>query len=216
MLFTSAASATSIDLACTLSGSTCASGASFGTVTIADTGLNQVTVSVNLLNPELKFRDLMLNFAGIASGLVSTDGQVSLSPDGFSMPPYSGLFDVGSSGQQGWNGASGYSTVLSSTGGTLTAGQFNFLAIHIQSIACDGTNCLPGVQGTGSIKVGGVLLEQAVTAQAAVPEPSTFLLIGIGLCVTAGVARYRSANRSASPKPAATQAAARPDRPASS
>lgn len=205
-----ASASTSYDLSCVLNGlngSTCPSGSSFGTITISDNGLNQVGVAVDLLNPALKFRDLMLNFDGGLSGITgitSLDGQVSLNPNGFSIEPYAGLFDVGSTGQLGWNGDSGYSTVLSGIGGVLTASQFQFtdtlgnvfVALHIQSIGVQGcsgagdgsTNCLPGVEGNGSLKVGGVL--DGGIPPSEVPEPSSFALVGIGL-LAAGWVRLR-------------------------
>jgi len=199
----SIASAASVyDLTCVLnglSGTTCTSGPSFGTVTLADGGVNQVTLSVNLLNPALKFRDLMLNFSGAGiTGINSADGQASLSPDGFSLAPYSGTFDVGNTGSaQGWTGDSGYSTVLSGTGGTLSAAQFAFtdslgnvfVALHIQSLACDGLNCQPGVQGLSSLKIGGLPNEGSVIPSE-VPEPSTLVLLGIGLLI-AGWVRFK-------------------------
>jgi len=194
-----ASAATVYDLTCVLNGlngTTCSSGPSFGSVTLADSGVNQVTLSVNLLNPALKFRDLMLNFSSVSiTAISSADGQASLSPDGFSIAPYSGKFDVGNNGAQGWTGDSGYSTVLSGTGGTLSAAQFAFtdslgsvfVALHIQSLACDGTICQPGVQGLSSLKIGGLSNDEGTVIPSEVPEPSTFFLIGIGLLIAGWV-----------------------------
>jgi hypothetical protein len=192
----------SYDLNCVLNGlnsQACVPGPSFGTVTVSDTGVNQVTVVVDLLSPDLKFRDLMLNFNPLGSSITnvtSSDGQVSLSSNGYSINPYDGLFDLGQNDAKGWEGDSGYSTVLSGVGGTLTAAHLNFkdslgkvfVGIHIQSIGpgnCDGfdngtTNCIPGTAGTGSLKIGG----------SEIPEPSTFVLLGAGL-IGLGLARRR-------------------------
>ncbi len=109
------------DLVCvlnTLGTGPCAPGASFGMVTLTDEGVDPGTlkITVDLLNAGLKFKDLMLNFAdpdGLVTSISSTDAEALLSANAFSIPPYGGLFDVGSTTQQGWNGNSGYMTILS-------------------------------------------------------------------------------------------------------
>jgi hypothetical protein len=187
----------------------CVSGPSFGTVTIANASGGTVSVTVDLFSSDLKFRDLMINFDALGSGITeitSSDGQVSLSSNSFSIPPYSGLFDVGSTGAQGWNGDHGYTTILTPNTGSLSENNFLFLdsggkiyvALHIQSIGdssggdCSGsdngtTNCVPGTAGNGSLKIGG-LLQQGDPSE--IPEPATIALLGGGLLLL-GVLRRR-------------------------
>ncbi len=86
----------------------------------------------------------MLNFSGIGfTDISSSDGQnLIVTSNGFSISPYSGGFDVGVSGGQGWNADSPYNVTLSGVGGVLTASMFNnqdsagklYVALHIQSI----------------------------------------------------------------------------------
>ena len=93
--------------------SNCASNPSFGTVTLEDV-VGGVTVNVNLIGTDQKFRDLMLN--ATAPVTVSDDGDsgntVLYSSDAFSINPYNGLFDIGGSGGQGWNANDGYLNTL--------------------------------------------------------------------------------------------------------
>jgi hypothetical protein len=145
------------DLNCTFSDTTCDPlSPSQGTVTLDNSLIpGQIKVTVNLAFGG-HFRDLMLNFKGAGiNSISSSDGQVSLSPDGFSFPNYTGLFDIGSVDLgQHWNGANGYTTILSSGDGSLSLSMFNFLdskskvnvSIHIQDI--------PGVD---SLQVGGTV-----------------------------------------------------------
>jgi hypothetical protein len=168
----------------------------YGTVKIDDTpGNGDLKLTVDLLNATPKFRDLMLNFGGAATSVSSADGQATLSPNGFSITPYAGLFDVGKSGGQGWaySGAGAYTTVLSGDVDLLLA-DFMVLdslgnlqvAVHIQDIGdinggdCDGSGeknpCVPGLDGDGSLKIGGVFTRDGDIPD--VPEPSTMLLLG--------------------------------------
>jgi hypothetical protein len=201
------------NLTCVLNGldsHACVSGPSFGTVTITDAGVNQVGLSVDLLNSALKFRDLMLNFTGgvAFTDILSSDGKnLTLSPDGFSLNPYSGAFDVGVTGGQGWTGDSPYSTTLSGVGGTLTASMLNGLdsagkisvALHIQSLgpgSCTGssdgtTPCTPGTAGNGSLKIGGILSDGGIQTDSTAPEPSSAMLIGLGLAGLGLLSRKR-------------------------
>ena len=173
------------------------SGPVFGTVTLSDNGSGGVVVSVDLVGTTQKFRDMMLNFSGAATSLSSSDGLASLNPNGLSINPYNGLFDVGKTTGQGWNGDDLYSTTLTgnvaiSVADFLTTDSLGnvYVAMHIQNIGdanggdCTGdnmgrTNCVPGMPGPGSLKIGGILI----------PEPATWLLVGAGLALL-GVRRF--------------------------
>lgn len=181
---------------------------SFGTVTFDDVLLpaGQVRVTVDLLNPLLKFRDLAGNYSGTAATISSSDGQVSLAPDTYFINPYNGLFDVGSTGAQGWDGPSGYTTILSGNI-PLTVGDFfdvdtlgNFgVVIHVQSLGiptCTGfadgsTTCLPGTfagDDAGSLKLGGL---SSLGPFVIIPEPSTYVLMGAGIIALGLLGRHR-------------------------
>ncbi len=184
----------------------------FGTVKIDDTpGDGDLRITVDLINATPKFRDLMLNFAGTALSISSTDGQAGLSPNGFSISPYTGLFDVGGSGGQGWSysGSGAYTTTLIGGGGVdLLLSDFMAsdslgnlqVALHIQDIGsasggdCDGSGekapCVPGQEGGGSLKIGGAFtLDEDVPE---VPEPSTMLLMGGALLGLAALRKKRN------------------------
>lgn len=188
-------------LTCVLNGISsvgCVNNTVFGTVTLATTAdPNQLTLTVDLVGTGQKFRDLMLNYNGSSTLISSADGQASLSSNAFSIPPYSGQFDVGHSGGQGWNGNDGYSTTLAGNNGlNLTdfqvpdSGANIFVALHIQNIGAQGggnctgndngtANCVPGQTGEGSLKIGGLPVQSGDPIDS--PEPSTGLLALAGL-----------------------------------
>lgn len=195
---TRAASITA-ELTCSLNilGTSCDNIGPFGTVAIEDVG-NDVRITVDLLNPNLKFRDLMVAFGGTATTIGSDDAQaVELAFDFFTISPYIGAFDIGNKDDQGWVGDSGYSAVLSGDA-VLSVGDFLnafdtlnkvSVALHIQNIGasagedCDGADdphpCVPGMEGPGSLKIGGVFEPDEELPE--IPEPSTMLLMGAGL-----------------------------------
>lgn len=188
----SSAFATSItaDLSCVITGSdtlgACPGPISYGTITLDDldnSGTIQVSVDLTTIGGT-KFRDLMLNFEGTGiTSISSSDGQpVTLAYDSYSIKPYAiGLFDVGSTSNQGWVGTDPYTTVLSGNS-ALTLDMFKVLdhsgalnvAVHLQNMPPDG----------GSLKVGG--LWDLETSN--VPEPATGFLLG---SVLLGLLFYR-------------------------
>ena len=188
-----------LDLTCSLnvlsSSGACSPGPSFGTVSLEDlTGVDagKVEVTVDLGFPSTqKFRDLILNYAGAATSISSSDGSnpVLLSNNAYSITPYNGLFDLGGTGSQGVNATTSgpYSAVLSGNA-PLSAADFIeldslgnlYAAVHSQNIGsatggnCDGAGnpaaCVPGMPGTGSLKIGAPDVR-------IVPEPATFVLL---------------------------------------
>jgi hypothetical protein len=134
----------------------------------------------------MKFRDLMLNFDGVGVVTIrSGDLQVSLRPDSYSIPPFSGLFDVGSIGSNGWDGGSFYQTVLSGfdmdgSPVPLTPDMFDGsetldVLVHVQNVM--------GLTAADSIKVGGGLWDEGGGGGGGeeVPEPAGNALVGGGL-----------------------------------
>ena len=198
------------DLTCVLNGlnplpAVCAAGPSFGTVTLTDDdgSTSAVNITVDLFGPDQRFSDLVLNFDAFDSGITGIAGDLVLSENGFSISPYTGLFDLGGAGPQGFAGDSGASAVIQGVGGqNLTIANLSvldslgnvFVGLHIQNIGpgnCSGqsdgsTDCIPGITGEGSLKIGGVLQQPGDDP---VPEPSTVALFGIGLAVVAWMRR---------------------------
>jgi len=175
----------------------------FGFVTLDDLLTpGEVHLTVDL-GTGLKFKSLLLNIDPLLTVTGFTGG--SLSPNSFNVPPYAGLFDITV------GGGDNLFTTMFAADQYLTVYDFLakdsldylFLAIHIQSIGpgeCDGfddgaTNCLPGVTGDGSLKIGAssyFLPPEEIPPEELVPEPSTFILLGGGLaCLIALRGRSR-------------------------
>src|SRR5215831_17161100 len=98
------AEATSLtfNLDCVLTTSGCTPSASYGTITLNDSpGNGDLLLTVDLAGTGEKFRDLEMNYSGGASQITSDDGQATLTPNGFTLSPYLGSFDLGYSGGQG-------------------------------------------------------------------------------------------------------------------
>ena len=153
---------------------------SFGTVTITDIA-GGVSVVVDTAAGG-KYKDLFLNLAGppttIQSPAVYSEGAFSLSP-------YDGKFDVGTSisPSKGFSGSD--NSVFQILGTGFTAASFvaldtlnlAYVGIHLLEIDCTSTAC---VNGSGSIKVGGTLI-QADDPGDANPEPATLAIVACGL-----------------------------------
>lgn len=193
----------------------CGSAGPFGTVKLDDSvGNGDIKITVTLGNPGQKFRDLMLAFGGTATSITENDPNniVILKADSFTISPYLGAFDIGDVGnpagtQHGWDGNSGYTTVLAGNTDLFLTDFLNALdtkgkisvALHIQNIGsasggdCDGSGtkapCVPGMTGPGSLKVGGVFKRDGGDIPE-VPEPSTMLLMG-GSLLALGYFRKR-------------------------
>jgi hypothetical protein len=223
--FAAAAEANSItlNLNCILTTSGCTPSSSFGTITIDDAhvslvpGAGDLYITVDLVGTTEKFRDLLLNYNGSAAQITAgADATNMLSPDGYTLTPYTGNLDVGQSGGQGWNSPSDpYSAILygwNAGGGTpattsgadsvaLTLANFLTLdtlnniygAIHIQNLDCSLSPCPQGITTGLSIKVGMTYTEEVRQQDVAAPEPASLLLLGSGLA--AGAARMRRRQR---------------------
>jgi hypothetical protein len=178
------AQAVSFDLNCMLSNSACTPFAnSFGTVTITDI-VGGVSVIVDTAAGG-KYKDLFLNLE--APGAVSLTSPAVYSSNTFTLSPYNGAFDVGTSTtpSKGFDGNDNVAFQILGTG--FTAADFValdslnqvHLAVHLQEIDCGETTC---TGGSGSIKVGGTYIPPPPgDDDPGIPEPSTVAIVGLGL-----------------------------------
>jgi hypothetical protein len=185
------ASAVTFNLNCVLSGTACtAFPESFGTVTVTDVAGG---VSVVVDTPDsVKFIDLLFN---LNVNTATFDSPAVYSENGLSLPPYQGLFDLGtnSTPSKGFGGDSGVAFQILGTGFTadnfiaLDSLQNVFLTVHLQAIDCGASSC---EAGDGSIKVGGVYVRPPDDDPSGeIPEPTTLAIVGAGLCAVYCVRR---------------------------
>ncbi|MBL8177980.1 MAG: hypothetical protein JNK48_25105 [Bryobacterales bacterium] len=197
-----------MDLVCVLENTgICVPGPSFGTVTITDTAANTVRVDVNLSHPSLQFSNMMFQLAGIVGAVLNLADPFTnpLALGSYAIAPNPATFNLGSPNSppgatNGWNGTSGYLTVIQAAGLSTAsfikdsggAGQYH-VALQIVGIGPDGcvgagdgtTTCVPGQTGNSTLSVGGFAPDMSDT----VPEPLTFAAVGAGLVVLSLVRR---------------------------
>ncbi len=194
------ADALTANLNCILAGSnlvSCSPSFFFGTVTLDDSvGGGQISLTVNVQGYAGKFRDLMLNFddgGTLITSVTSEDGQASLLPDGFSLPPYNdGMFDVGGSGAKGWYSDNAHYTTLLTGSSPLTLDMFNVrdsqehlsVALLLQDLTSTGDS---------SPKVGGIW--EGGDPPQEIPEPTTAALLSSGLILLALASRRREVSQ---------------------
>ena len=166
---------------------------SVGSVTITDTGANQVTVAINMnagFSLKLSGGDIALNgpsglSAGSSSGMTAFSGVNTFSGlsfhqffDGKNISQFGTFaFDYANVKGAPHGVVSADSLTFVLTGNGLTANQFTGVAIHF--CTASGTNCGPQ---TGFATTG---------PPTAVPEPGTLSLLGTGLIGLAGFVRRR-------------------------
>lgn len=184
--------------------STTTPSSTWGTVSITDTNINEVSLTVELIGDSVKFSDLFLNFNPDNKTDVLTDQngvEYEIDQNEFTLAPWKNSeFDVGQddSPSKGFSSDANPYTFILTGNGDFSARDFVYLSdgnpklylgLHIQSCGSDPITPYCDPNG-GSIKVGSTEYKE-FPGPTVVPVPAALWLFGSGFLGMLGLVGMR-------------------------